>query len=181
MAGGNFLGRLDRRLERLYVAGGYVGGVFLVLLALLIIASIVSRLIGVFIPGLNVYAGYSMAASSFFALAYTFRSGGHIRVAILRTAMKGRARAWLELWCLSIAAFFTVFLAYYLTRMTYISWVFGERSEGADATLLWIPQTGMALGSIVLAVCVVHTLIRHVIGFGDEQPPEPSVHESRGS
>ena len=34
-------------------------------------------------PGSTEYAGYAMAATSFFALAYTLTQGAHIRVSIL--------------------------------------------------------------------------------------------------
>ena len=63
-----------------------------------------------------------------------------------------------------VATFFSGFLAYYLVKMTRVSWQLGDRSEGADAVLLWIPQTMAAFGSVVLAVCVAHHLVKVVFG-----------------
>ncbi|MEM7426912.1 MAG: TRAP transporter small permease [Pseudomonadota bacterium] len=153
---------VDRGLNRFYFYCGVIAACFLVILGLLIITSIVSRLLGIFIPGLNSYAGYSMAASAYFALAYTFREGGHIRVVMLRNALTGKARFALELWCLSIASFFACYLAWFLIRMTWFSYKFEEKSEGADATLLWMPQSLMAFGAAVMAITVVHALIKTI-------------------
>lgn len=159
----SFLSALDRGLNRFYEFCGVIAACFLVILGLLIITSIVSRLLGIFIPGLNSYAGYSMAASAYLALAYTFREGGHIRVMMLRNALQGKARYALEVWCLGIASFFACYLAWFLVRMTWFSYKFEEKSEGADATLLWIPQTLMAFGAVVMAITVVHALIKTLV------------------
>ena len=104
-----------------------------------------------------------MAASSYLALAYTFREGGHIRVVMLRNAMSGRPRYLLEVWCLAIASFFACYMAWFLIRMTWFSYEFEEKSEGADATLLWMPQSLMAFGAAVMALTVVHALIKTLV------------------
>ena len=94
----DLLRALDRFLDRLYGWCGYAAAALLVLLAALIVASIVSRLLGVFVPGLSEYSGYAMAAASFLAFAYTFRENGHIRVAMLLSAVHGPRRWALQLW-----------------------------------------------------------------------------------
>ena len=81
------LAAVDRLLDRFYLWCGYAAAVLLLTLALLIIASIVSRLAGAYVPGLTEYAGYAMAGASFLALAHTLRAGGHIRVGILLNAV----------------------------------------------------------------------------------------------
>ena len=43
--------------------------------------------------------------------------------------------------------------------MLIVSYKFQERSEGADEILIWIPQTSVALGSILFFICVSHQLI----------------------
>lgn len=158
------LERLDRGLHRVYEAAGYLAALFLVLLAVFILASIVSRLAGVYVPGLSEYASYSMAASSFLALAHTFRAGGHIRVNVLLSRLHGASRRAAEIWCLAVAAILTLYLAFYSVSMTLTSYRFQERSEGADAIFLWIPQLGMAIGATVLAVALTHSLVRVALG-----------------
>ena len=80
-----FLVALDRRLDRFYLWCGYGAALLLVVLALLIIASILSRLLGTYVPGLTEYSGYAMAGGSCLALSHTLRSGGHIRVGIFQS------------------------------------------------------------------------------------------------
>lgn len=155
-----FFGALDRTLVRVYTACGYAAALFMVVLAVLILTSIISRLVGVYVAGVNTFSGYAMAAASYLALAYTFREKGHIRVGLLLTKLRGRRRWLAELWCLALASLFSGYLAFYLVKMTYVSWRFEERSEGADATLLWIPQSAMAFGAVILAVAVIHALVR---------------------
>jgi len=162
---------LDRFLDRLYGWCGYAAAAMLVLLAALIVTSIVSRLAGAFVPGLSEYSGYAMAAASFLAFAYTFRENGHIRVAILLSALHGPRRWALQVWCLLAATVISGYFAYYLTRMAYVSWQLGDVSEGVDATPLWIPQIATAFGAVVLAICVLHHLVRFVVGIdsGDDE------------
>ncbi len=160
----SFWSSADRTLNRFYAVCGYVAAGFLFLLMLLVIASILTRAAGVYVGGLTEYSGYAMAAASYFALAFTFRDGGHIRVTMLIGRLLRRARHRAEVFCLSVAAFFTAYLAYYMSELAYFSWVFEERSEGGDAMLLWIPQSGAAAGAIVLAICVAHALIKTLAG-----------------
>lgn len=156
----DFFTRLDAALERLYLWAGYVAAAFLIILGICVLTSILARALSIYIAGINEYSGYAMAASSFFALAHTFRAGGHIRVALLRSRLGQAARYWLEIWCLLIASAMSSYLAWYLVKMTWISYKFEEKSEGASATLLWYPQTLVALGATIFAISVVHGLVR---------------------
>jgi TRAP-type C4-dicarboxylate transport system permease small subunit len=100
-----------------------------------------------------------MAASSFLALAYTFGEKGHIRITLFLERANKEVRRFLDLWCLSIATFFSGFLSYYFVKMLIISIQFGERSEGADEIYIWIPQVTVALGSTIFFICVLHNFI----------------------
>jgi TRAP-type C4-dicarboxylate transport system permease small subunit len=155
-----FLLGLDRALSRLYRLSGYAAAVCLVAIAALVCASILSRLLSAYVPGLTEYSGYAMAAASFLALAYTFDKGGHIRVELVLSRLHRRRRWLAEIWCLGAASIVTAYLAFYLCRLVYFSWKFEEHSEGADAILLWKPQAVVMIGAIVLAVAVLHRLVR---------------------
>ena len=146
-------------LRILYRLSGYVAAFFLILVATFILTGIASRIFGFYIRGLAEYSGYSMAASSFLALAYTFGEKGHIRITLFLEKSKGNFRRILELWCLFVATFFSGFLSYYFIKMLIISIKFGERSEGADEILIWIPQLSLAIGSTIFFICVIHNFI----------------------
>ena len=104
-----------------------------------------------------------MASASFFALAYTFVEGGHIRITLFLEKLSGLKKKVLEIWCLSIASFFSGFLAFYFIKMLIISYKFQERSEGADEILIWIPQTSVAIGSLIFFICVFHQFFLRII------------------
>ena len=104
-----------------------------------------------------------MAASSFFALAYTFVEGGHIRITLFLEKVEGSKKKYLETWCLMIASFFSGYLAFYFIKMLIISYKFQERSEGADEILVWIPQTSVAVCSSVFFICILHQFILTIL------------------
>ncbi|MEW7009327.1 TRAP transporter small permease subunit [Lentilitoribacter sp. EG35] len=170
------LRKLSDFLDLIYKIGAWGSGLLLVLLCSLVIYSILSRLFGFFAGGATDVAGYVMATSSFMALAYTFRTQGHIRVALLIQNFIGETRRKIEILCLSIMSLVSLFIAYYMVRLAYDSYDFGERSEGADAILLWIPQTPVAIGAGLLALAVVHTLCQALFDY-DEVNPETNKHE----
>ena len=151
--------KLDNYLRSLYRLSGYIAAFFLILVAIFILTGIASRIFGFYIRGLAEYSGYCMAASSFFALAYTFVEGGHIRITLFLEKISGNKKKYLENWCLVIATFFSGYLAFYFIKMLIISYKFQERSEGADEILIWIPQTSVAIGSSIFFVCIFHKLI----------------------
>jgi TRAP-type C4-dicarboxylate transport system permease small subunit len=151
-------------LSRLYAVCGVLAALFLLAIAIIVLVSIVSRLLGYSVPGLTAYAGYCMAASSFLALAYTFEHGGHIRVEILLQQLEGWRRRLAELWCLSAGLFLAAYLAWFSIKMVRVSLEIGDVSPAPDATPLWIPQLGMAFGASVLALALLDRLIAVVRG-----------------
>ena len=150
---------LHNSLNKIYKISGYIAATFLILVAIFILIGISSRIFGFYIRGLAEYSGYCMASASFFALAYTFVEGGHIRITLFLEKLSGYKKWLMETWCLSIASFFSGYLAFYFLKMLIISYKFQERSEGADEILIWIPQTSVALGSIIFFISVLHRLI----------------------
>jgi TRAP-type C4-dicarboxylate transport system permease small subunit len=150
---------IDKNLNKLYQLSGYTAAIFLILIAVFILIGISSRMFGFYIRGLAEYSGYCMAAASFFALAYTFVEGGHIRITLFLEKLSGLKKKLIEIWCLSIGSFFSGYLAFYFIKMLIISYKFQERSEGADEILIWIPQTSVAIGSIIFSISVFHHLI----------------------
>jgi TRAP-type C4-dicarboxylate transport system permease small subunit len=159
--------KIDNYLRILYRLSGYVAAFFLILVATFILTGIASRIFGFYIRGLAEYSGYSMAASSFLALAYTFGEKGHIRITLFLEKSKGNFRRILELWCLFVATFFSGFLSYYFIKMLIISIKFGERSEGADEILIWIPQLSLAIGSTIFFICIIHNFILSIFKKSD--------------
>ncbi|MBK9082584.1 MAG: TRAP transporter small permease [Rhizobiales bacterium] len=151
-------------LDRFYDACGALAGVALASIAVIILLQTSARWLGVSAQGLSEWAGYMMAASSFLAFAHTLRRGGHIRVMLILQRLRGSARRTAEILAHAVGVFLTGFLAVYAVKFVYVSWKFGEISEGSDAMPLWIPRLAMALGSIALFVAMTHSFVEILRG-----------------
>ncbi|HSW21613.1 MAG TPA: TRAP transporter small permease [Burkholderiaceae bacterium] len=150
---------MRKLLDALYDGAAWLAALFMVGLLIMVLLSIVSRLLHFHVPGTDAYAGYLMAASGFLALAHTLKRGEHIRVTLLLSALKGRARHALELWALFAATALAALSALYSARLAWQSRAFNDISTGNDATPLWIPQLSMAVGSVILLVAFVDELV----------------------
>ena len=152
---------LRRLLDTLYLAGGVIASLFTVAILVIIVAQMLARWTGTTFPGATDYAGYCMAAASFFAFAYALNHGAHIRVSLVLSAM-GRYRRWGETFCFAVGTLIASFFAWYAVKGTYVSWRWNEVSQGLDKTPIWIPQLSMAIGAVLLAVAFWDHLIRLV-------------------
>ena len=162
------LQKINKSLSNLYNFSGYIAAFFLILIAAFILTGIASRMFGFYIRGLAEYSGYCMAASSFFALAFTFVEGGHIRITLFLEKASGIKKKILEIWCLIIASFYSGYVAFYFIKMLYVSYKFQERSEGADEILIWIPQTSVAIGASIFFICVLHQFIIKILNKSND-------------
>jgi TRAP-type C4-dicarboxylate transport system permease small subunit len=151
-------------LSGLYAACGALAGLAMVALLLLVVANILGRLFGFYLRGTDAYAGYCMAAASFFALAYALGHGDHIRVTLILQKFTGRTRRALEIWALAVACVLSGLFAYYAFKMVWWSYSFNDISQSTDATPLWIPELAMAIGVAVLFIAFVEALIRVLRG-----------------
>ncbi len=146
---------MRRLLDFLYDAAAWLAALAMVGVLVMVLTSILGRLLHFHLPGTDAYAGYAMACAGFLALAHTLTKGEHIRVTLLIGRFSGRARRRLELWALSVAVLLAGLFAFYAVRLVYQSYSFNDMSTSNDATPLWIPQLGMAIGALVLLIAFV--------------------------
>ncbi len=151
---------MRKSLDFLYDAAGWLAAFFMVGILAMVLASVLGRLLDFNLRGSDAYAGYCMAAASFLALAHTLKRGEHIRVTLLLDRFDGRLRRPLEVWCHLAGTFFTAILAWFSVHLVMQSREFNDISQGNDATPLWIPQIGMAVGAVVLFVAMADDLVR---------------------
>ena len=155
---------MRRALDALYVGAAALGGLFMVLLLVMVMLSIVSRQLHFNVPGIDAYAGYMMAAAGFLAMAHTLKKGEHIRVTLLIAGLKGSAKKGFEVWSLFAASALALLSAFYSSKLAWQSYTFHDISTSNDATPLWLPQLTMALGTIVLAVAFIDELVLELRG-----------------
>jgi TRAP-type C4-dicarboxylate transport system permease small subunit len=155
---------MRKLLDRLYLVSGITSGICLAAMALLVLAQIVARWFGIIIPSTEDFSGFLLAATSFLALAYTLRSGGHIRVNLLISHIDGRLRTVIEAAVLIIALLLVGFLAWSSAQLVIESYEFEELSQGYIPVPLWIPQLPMAVGLVVLTIALADELTLLVRG-----------------
>ena len=153
-----------RFLDALYDGAAALAAVFMVLLLVMVLLSILGRQLHFHLPGTDAYAGYMMAAAGFLALAHTLKRGEHIRVTLLLSALHGKARRGLEIWALAAASALAALSAFYSCRLSWQSYQFHDISTGNDATPLWIPQLGMAVGTVILLIAFIDELVLELRG-----------------
>ncbi len=162
------MGAIRKILDFLYVAAGIAAALCLIAILSLIVLQMIARWTGEVFPGAPNYAGYAMAAASFFAFANALNRGAHIRVSIILNAVAPGPKRLLEIWCFGLASAIAWYFTYYAYWFVYWSWKFNEISQGQDAIHMWIPQSVMVLGGGLLAIALTDNLI-HVLVKGDHR------------
>ncbi len=147
------------RLDPLYKALGTLGALFILATLAIEVVNIAGRQFGYSMAGIDAYAGYTLAAGSFLALAATLRQGGHIRVTLIIQRFSGGPRWWIEVFCLAVATFLSGYFAYFAGRLVWGSYVYHDVSQNVDATPLWIPQLSMAVGLAAMFLAFLEELI----------------------
>lgn len=124
-------------LDLIYRAAGVVAACFMVLILLLIVAQMIARWSSLTFPGSTEYAGYAMAATSFFALAYTLTQGAHIRVSIFLN-LNAATKFWLDAAAMFIAALTATYFARYAVKTNIMSEMLNDRTQGQDFVPEWV-------------------------------------------
>lgn len=163
-------------LDAIYDGAAWLAALAMIGVLVWVLLSIVTRQLGINLPGTDAYAGYSMAAAGFLALAHTLKHNEHIRVTLLLGRLKGKAKHALQMWALSVAVLLSGLFAYYSVRLAWQSRVINDVSTGNDATPLWIPQIAMGLGMVVLFIALVDEWVLELYGQRLEAMPEEALH-----
>ncbi len=109
------------------------------------------------------YSAYLMGAAFMLGSGLALRAGMHVRVELL-LAMRGRRYARLfETVSAVIGSAFAVLLAFSLSRFALQSYSFDQRSP-ESFTPLWIPQSALAFGAVILALQMLVRLLACLIG-----------------
>jgi TRAP-type C4-dicarboxylate transport system permease small subunit len=153
-----------RFLDSLYDGAAWLAALFMIALLVAVLLSVIGREFNFHVKGTDAYAGYFMAAAGFLALAHTLKRGEHIRVTLLLSALSPAWRRAMELWALACASALAGVLAFYAARLVWQSRAFNDISTGNDATPLWIPQLGMAVGMLILFIAFVDEFVLELKG-----------------
>ena len=137
--------------------------------------------IGLTIPSYADFTGFLLAAASFLSLASTLRQGGHIRVVLLVGRLPERVQRFFELWCAGAALALALYVSWYTAKLTYESYTYHDLSFGMIPVPLWIPQSAMLAGLIILSIALADELVTMFLGEAPsyaEKGEKPAVEES---
>lgn len=170
-------GILRKFLDRLYGLCGALSAAIIVAICLLVtsqvVLNLVSRLAGtafnVTIPSYSSISGYMLACASFLAMSYTLMKGGHIRVTLFIGRFNSPLRLAAELFSLALAFSFSGFATYYMINLTRQSLRFGDLSSGMLAIPIWIPQSVVSFGLVVLTIALADLFVQTI------QRGEPAI------
>jgi TRAP-type C4-dicarboxylate transport system permease small subunit len=155
---------MRKLLNQLYSAAEVLAAVCMVGVLLAVLTSILSRQLEFHVSGLDAYAGYFMASAGFLALASTLRHGEHIRVTLVLNALAPAGKRRLDIAALAVGVAIALSLAVFSTKLVIDSYVFNDISTSNDATPLWIPQLGMAVGTILLLIAFIDLIVGRIRG-----------------
>jgi TRAP-type C4-dicarboxylate transport system permease small subunit len=150
---------MRRLLDWTYRLASILAAVALVGLLAVLSLQIVARASGHIVIWADDIASFLLVATSFLAMAGTFRNGVHVRVALLVNRAGPRFRRALETGCLLLGVALAAYLAYASIDQTYDSYRFDERTSGLVAFQIWIPQAVMSLGIVVFLIANIDALV----------------------
>ena len=145
-------------LDFVYRAAGGLAAVFIVAIVAIVFAQVCLNLadkisvamtgqgVGLTIPSYSDFTGFFLAGSSFLALAYALRAGGHIRVSLLTNKMPAAMARLSEIAVICLALVMAGYASWYMGLLVLESHEFGDRSSGMVSVPLWIPQLPVAFG-----------------------------------
>ncbi|MEL6920534.1 MAG: TRAP transporter small permease [Pseudomonadota bacterium] len=162
---------MRRFLDRTYETGLWLSAACIALIAALVLLQVGGRLLdrlllavdlprtGFAVPSLAEIGAFLFVASSFLALACTFRAGAHIRVTLFSKLMGPRLARMADLFSLALASAIALFAAWHSWVQALDSYTFGSVSFGVIKIPLALPQGAMSLGITLLAIALLDELV----------------------
>ncbi|MEL6377781.1 MAG: TRAP transporter small permease subunit [Pseudomonadota bacterium] len=135
-----------RVLDGVYLGAGVIAAVGMITILVLIVAQMLARWSSVAFPGSTDYAGYAMAATSFFALAHALTRGAHIRVSVFLNMTTG-TKFWLDAFAMFMAAVIASYFARFAIKTNALSALINDRTQGQDKVPEWLLTSVQTLGT----------------------------------
>ena len=155
---------MRRFLDALYWVCGALAGLMLIAICVVMMLMSVGREFGINLKGGDEISGWLCAAMCFLGLAHTFKHGDLIRVTLLVDRFEGGRRRAMELVALFTGGAFLALFAWFLSKMVYDSWRFNEFAQGVIAIPIWIPQSALAVGVVLLLVAFIDEFVGVLMG-----------------
>ena len=169
---------MRRLLDTLYSAGAALAALSLLSIFGIMMAQVVMRELQLQLPAADDVSAYLCVATTFFALAATFKRGELIRVGMLLDKLRPGPRRLAELAVLALAAALMAYVTFWTAQDTWFSWEIEEVAQGTVPIPLWIPKLAMPLGAGLLFIAI---LDEFVIVLGGAKPSYVVAAEERAA
>lgn len=162
---------IDRMLRGIALAAAIVAGIVLLVMTLLISVEVVQRsLLNRSFLFIDEYSGYMVLVVLAFGVPLALMDDALLRVDILIDRVKRGRRRWLQVVYDAASLVFSLIATYHFTLFAYGSYTHGIFAPTPMMTPLYLPQSIIAIGFIMLSVCLAWRTVAGVLGFG----PDPS-------
>jgi TRAP-type mannitol/chloroaromatic compound transport system permease small subunit len=150
--------RVARRIARI---GVWFGGILLIAAALLVgVEVVIRKVFSVSVGGADELAGYALAISTSWALAFTLLERAHIRIDSLYVHLPIRLCALLDIIGLVLLTAFFGLITWYGFGVFRTSYTLGAQSLSPLGTPLVVPQLLWVLGLVMFLAIALLLLLR---------------------
>ncbi|BCH28545.1 C4-dicarboxylate ABC transporter substrate-binding protein [Mesorhizobium sp. L-8-10] len=146
------------------IGGALSAALILIVLAVTFVSVFNRYVLGKPIMGVDEGTGFLVVAIVMFGAAEALRRGDHIRIDLLFDHAGPRLRWHLELWSLASVILFSALLLVAAWHTVLFSRAFGAYSTGYLSVPMWIPQSTMVVGALLLIVAALAALLEHITG-----------------
>ncbi|GAB5437858.1 TRAP transporter small permease [Falsiruegeria mediterranea] len=161
-------------LDYIYRLAEILAALCMIAILVLILLQMLARWSSEVFPGAPEYAAYFMAAASFLGFAAALNRGSHIRVSLLLNAVGPGMKRYVDIWCFAVSAAVVWYFCWHARQFVFWSWKFNDVSQAQDKTALWIPQSVMVIGGVILAIALTDHLL-HLIFKGEHRIQHDNV------
>lgn len=153
----SMIGKIARSLS---VLGGILSSlVILIVLAITTISVFNRYVLNKPIMGVDEATGFLVVAIVMFGAAEALRRRDHIRIDLLFDHLGPGIKWWLELWSLASVALFSGLLLNSAWHTVQFSRAFGAYSTGYLSLPMWVPQSTLVIGSVLLLVVALSEML----------------------
>ena len=146
---------MRRFLDGVYTLSAGLAALSLLGIFLVMMAQVALREMNRQLPGADDISAYLCVATTFFALAATFKRGELIRVGMLIDRLPAGVRRLQEMFVLAVAAGILGYVVYWTTQDMLFSLEIEEVAQGTVPFPLWVPKIAVPLGSGLLLVAIL--------------------------
>jgi TRAP-type C4-dicarboxylate transport system permease small subunit len=155
---------IRRLLDGLYALSAGLAALSLLSIFCVMMAQVVLREMQMQLPGADDITAYLCVATTFFALAATFKRGELIRVGMVLDRLGPGARRVAEALVLALGAVIIAYVAWNTGQDMLFSLEIEEVAQGTVAFPLWVPKLALPIGSGLLLVAILDELAAVLTG-----------------